>query len=1558
MQPFEENSQQTQDTGPLQNRIKSKVWKVRQTAFEELTQKFQDAEKDDHIFDEYGGELPKLLNDANPGAQEKAIEAFKVYVEKRNGSGIDGKAVVKTLVDKALAPGKPNIKKITFEAFYAMFEKMDKKEIMEGLVDSINHKNQKVSCAGVQAVVDLLITFGPRKLELLKPFFQSIEKLAASTVSSQRNEAMNFYKEAYKFMGEALKPFISNLKKAQIDELEKFFNECPKELSKPIREDEAAITTSASGNVGRSASGAIDAYDIADAVDIFKKFNESWSEKVLAKEKWNEKKTMLEELLKDATNTPRIAASSFPHITNLLKKTLTDSNQQVMITSIKIYGALAKGLRRNLANACKNIMPNILGKLKDKKPVVEETTKTLENFLYCIGIEEVIDDVKEILADKAPAPKISTMKWIEKYFEKNSKTPEKLLPAFKGLLPILKKLLEDGSAEVRDSSLQTLAKLKFLLTESLVKESYNDINPTKLTRINELVSSFADGKGLDENTKGNSSSLSVTMPTSKKNKPNLTLNESMEEEKSSIIKKPEFGKKLDNKPQTSRANAPGAKQLQGGLKKVGSMKLLGSNDANKENQDLTSAVTADEAEAKMVELNVPESIMKGIVDSVWKERQRAIEELSSYIKENVSIMGPYVEHTFKFVQNKLKDWKESNLNVVKETFNFILSVCENEELTLNKRSFNIIVPLISGNLADSKYNEICFRIVSLYVESITPKSVILSLINSIQDSKDPKAKVNPKALVEMCNLMVRLIEMLTLSYFPLKETINFSKAILANQNVQARNAAINLLKSIYQQLGNPLNDFLTDVNPQTLKNLNAEFEKVTVNKNIQCKVQFRGEAQTELKEQGGQSTNPLDSLPRAEISRDADKLLKKLNDSKWEVRREALENLQSLLTANNNRISPNGLQELVTALKGRLNDNNKSLVKSCIHFVGNFATALGSNARVYSKPLIQELAKNLLDKQVAIRTETLAALDKFAVEIGSESVINITFPLLNQENPELRQTLIPWIIKNQESLSKVDLRSYVGIVLSILQDRIKEIRNLGERLLEKCIGEIGAGPYISALKDLKPAIQKNLSPIIQKYSNATASSGIISTEPDIETDLQNTSYELKHHSRTLNKIPSESSMRTAKSVPRQGTKDTAMVQETPATKKTGRPGSPPKKVTTPNSSLSNIQINTSSSGLNTSGVNSARNMNTGMINFLGQKAKRQEEEKKAKWNTEDLRDDMVERLKDHLKKNVSNELYQKMFSFDARKQVEAIQCLKKTLVQEFQGTIDILDLIIRWLFFRLWDNSNMVLIKEALDFVFNLTLSLAAAGFTLEDFELNVLVVFLLQRLTGGNQSSRVTLHKIFENLGEIVTCQKVSSQLIQNLHAKNLKIRNEALEVLLNLVKEYKANAISTKDIKTLGKLLGHTDTVVRNLVFNVFVELGLHMKDDLFRVLKGEAPQKALETLYQKVKNAEGGHKVERRGFSDDFSASMYGESVLGDYKGTSTVSHSFILDKENTYDFENVENRDVGNFKRGNFQEKPISRDNVSTVESKENIRDTRDNSLSGTPQTIVKGHVIYL
>mmetsp|Transcript_38605 Transcript_38605/g.34318 ORF Transcript_38605/g.34318 Transcript_38605/m.34318 type:complete len:230 (-) Transcript_38605:169-858(-) len=203
------------DSGPLSDRVKSKLFKTRQNAFAELAEEFKKADPSEPVFSEYASGFAKFIADTNPAAQEKALEALQAFLAKaENTTGFETKAVLKVVCDKGIGPGKPHIKKIAFDVVCYCFEKCQKQDVFDGVLDSINSKNQKTQCAGVQALCELLVNYGAKKLDYLKPFFASIEKLAGSTSSPLRTEAMNFYKECFRHMGEALKPFLNKLKKA------------------------------------------------------------------------------------------------------------------------------------------------------------------------------------------------------------------------------------------------------------------------------------------------------------------------------------------------------------------------------------------------------------------------------------------------------------------------------------------------------------------------------------------------------------------------------------------------------------------------------------------------------------------------------------------------------------------------------------------------------------------------------------------------------------------------------------------------------------------------------------------------------------------------------------------------------------------------------------------------------------------------------------------------------------------------------------------------------------------------------------------------------------------------------------------------------------------------------------------------------------------------------------------------------------------------------------------------------------------------------------------------
>ena len=79
---------------------------------------------------------------------------------------------------------------------------------------------------------------------------------------------------------------------------------------------------------------------------------------------------------------------------------------------------MAKGLRKHFHGIAKAQFFNIIAKFREKKTqMVDETFNTLNDFTHCLSIEDVENDVKEGLGDKAPTMRCNLLNWIGKHVE-------------------------------------------------------------------------------------------------------------------------------------------------------------------------------------------------------------------------------------------------------------------------------------------------------------------------------------------------------------------------------------------------------------------------------------------------------------------------------------------------------------------------------------------------------------------------------------------------------------------------------------------------------------------------------------------------------------------------------------------------------------------------------------------------------------------------------------------------------------------------------------------------------------------------------------------------------------------------------------------------------------------------------------------------------------------------------------------------------------------------------------------------------------------------------------
>lgn len=157
-----------------------------------------------------------------------------------------------------------------------------------------------------------------------------------------------------------------------------------------------------------------------------------------------------------------------------------------------------------------------------------------------------------------------------------------------------------------------------------------------------------------------------------------------------------------------------------------------------------------------------------------------------------------VEATAKFIKARMKDWKESNINLMKESLNTMLCMtqhCEN----IPKRAIAVYAPFVCDKIGDIKMAGIIKELLLNASEFCTAKFV------SIQVVKRGLAAKAPNNVKESCSVLAALIEDFGAGRVAIKECIDFAVNSSNNSNKAVRDAAMALFAVLYKQLGEKTN---------------------------------------------------------------------------------------------------------------------------------------------------------------------------------------------------------------------------------------------------------------------------------------------------------------------------------------------------------------------------------------------------------------------------------------------------------------------------------------------------------------------------------------------------------------------------------------------------------------------------------------------------------------------------------------------------------------------------------------------------------------------------------
>ena len=295
--------------------------------------------------------------------------------------------------------------------------------------------------------------------------------------------------ELYRWLGDAIKPALSELKPVQLKDLETSFSTIKVGEAQPTRElssqkklkESVADDNDVGADDGEQQTQELTAYDLAEPVDITNKIPFDLSE-ALASAKWLERKAGLDNLY-IAINVPRIKNENYIDLVNSLARCVSkDANVAVVTIAAQCITVLATGLRGGFSKYRSTVTQPLLERLKEKKPSVVESLRTaLDAVFSACGLSEVLEDTLKFLEHKNPQVKAESVHFLVRCLTKTKTFPQPT--EVKSIAEANVKLLADTNEPVRAASAEALGTLMKIVGERALAPYLDKVDDLRKAKI-------------------------------------------------------------------------------------------------------------------------------------------------------------------------------------------------------------------------------------------------------------------------------------------------------------------------------------------------------------------------------------------------------------------------------------------------------------------------------------------------------------------------------------------------------------------------------------------------------------------------------------------------------------------------------------------------------------------------------------------------------------------------------------------------------------------------------------------------------------------------------------------------------------------------------------------------------------------------------------------------------------------------------------------------------------------------------------------------------------------
>lgn len=676
-------------------------------------------------------------------------------------------------------------------------------------------------------------------------------------------------------------------------------------------------------------------------------------------------------------------------------------------------------------------------------------------------LEAQQESIVEVLSNKNPSVKSETALFLARALTRTQPTAlnKKLT---KLLVTALIKTLNESDPTVRDSSAEALGTLMKLVGEKALAQLLVDVDPLKLAKIKECHDKAEIKVKVAAPKK---EARPATAPTNKTSAVSV-----------------KSGGSTEPKP-VARPATTGARKV---VKKAGTTAATSAapaKSASSKSPAREREMSPDEVQDKADEL-LPADILSGLVDSNWKNRLAAVEQLLAQITSFDPKQPGISQVLVRTINGRKPGLKEMNFQVLKYKLDIIRSVAEN--YPMSTVTVEAVVNEITEKLADAKNGSVAADGLTALAEATRLDFVVGKVLGFALEQKSPKVQS------EALNWTNKCILEFGFKLQP-KLLIEDVRKAVQSSNPTVRGAAIQLIGTMTMYMGDAVMMFFDNEKPALKSQIQTEFSKNLGEKppkpsrGIQ-RSSVTPENDSDEDEAGAEAetVNLADLLPRVDISSQiTESLLKEMSDKDWKTRNEGLTKVQTIITEA--KLIKPSIGDLAPALALRLVDSNAKIAQTSLSICEQLSTAMGSGCRSHVRVLFPGFLHALGDSKSFVRAAALNCINSFGEQGGYKEFFEgeMIADALKSGSPTLKSELWTWLAEKlpaqpPKTIPKEELTAMVPHLYAHLCDRNADVRkNSNEAVLGVMI-HLGFEPMVRALDKQKPASKKDIQAALDK----------------------------------------------------------------------------------------------------------------------------------------------------------------------------------------------------------------------------------------------------------------------------------------------------------------------------------------------------------------------------------------------------------------------------------------------------------------------------------------------